>query len=178
MESCDRCRKRYQLDEQILNRSRNLNDNIKIPDFWPDIEESIKKEKTIILKVGTKKKLFYAAAATFLIVTTIWLFNTYQKEKPSVRLLSEQALENVKKTETAYVDAIANLENLAYDKLDITSEPLAQLYRNKLSLIDRQIENCKNALETNPANSHIRQYLMMALQDKQKTLEEIISLNS
>ena len=67
---------------------------------------------------------------------------------------------------------------MAYAQLDETTEPLAQLYRNKLSLIDRQIENCQDALESNPANSHIRNYLISALQDKQKTLEDILKVNS
>jgi hypothetical protein len=178
MDFCDRCRKAYQIESKLISQSKRLNDNIKVPDLWPAIEEKIKQEIPRIIKFRSTKRLLFAAAATFLIVATIWLFNSHYMEKPSARILSEQALEKVKKAEAVYIDAIANLEKLAYNRLDNTSEPLAQLYRNKLSLIDRQIENCQNALESNPANSHIRQYLMTALQDKQKTLEDILRLIS
>jgi CII-binding regulator of phage lambda lysogenization HflD len=106
------------------------------------------------------------------------MFNSYQKETSSERILSQNALEKVKDAEEKYLDAITGLEDLAYYQLENTTEPLAQLYRNKLSLIDRQIQNCQEALETNPANSHIRRYLMAALQDKQKTLEDILEVSS
>jgi hypothetical protein len=52
---------------------------------------------------------------------------------------------------------------------------LQLLYRDKLETINRQIIACKEALEVNPANAHIRRYLFMALQDKKETLKEIIS---
>ena len=178
MVSCDRCQKAYQLDGRILQKSKKLNDKMVIPDLWTHIEDSIHHEKPVIIKFKSTKRLLFAAAATFLIVTTVWMFNTYQEDKPSARILSEQALEKVKKAEVVYLEAIVELEDLAYVQLEVTSEPLAQLYRNKLSLIDRQIENCQNALESNPANSHIRQYLMAALQDKQITLEEILLIDS
>ena len=74
--------------------------------------------------------------------------------------------------------AIEVLEDMAAAKLDETKEPLAQLYRNKIKLIDAQIRSCQNELERNPANAHIRKYLLAALQDMQSTLTEIIELKS
>ena len=178
MESCEDCRKAYQVDTWIMDRSKKLNENLAIPDLWPSIEKGIQKKEPLILKFRTRKRLLLAAAATFLIITTIWMFNSYQKETSSERILSQKTLEKVKDAEAKYLAAITGLEALAHQQLDNTTEPLAQLYRNKLSLIDRQIENCRQALETNPANSHIRRYLMAALQDKQKTLEDILQLSS
>ena len=178
MESCEDCQKAYQVDTRIMDRSKKLNENLTIPDLWPSIEKGIKKKKPVILKFRARKRLLLTAAATFLIITTIWMFNSYQKETSSERILSQQALEKVKDAEEKYLDAIIGLEELAHRQLDNTTEPLAQLYRNKLFLVDRQIQNCQQALETNPANSHIRRYLMTALQDKQKTLENILQLSS
>jgi len=178
MESCEECRKAFQLDAQIMDLSRNLNENLAVPDLWPSIEEDLRGKKPVILKFRSTKRYLLAAAASFLIITAIWIFNSYQNDTSPRRILSQQALEKVREAEEKYLDAINQLENLAYYQLDDTTEPLAQLYRNKLSLIDRQIQNCQEALESNPANSHIRQYLMAALQDKQKTLEEILELSS
>jgi hypothetical protein len=178
MESCEDCRKAYHVDARIMDRSKKLNDNLEIPDLWPSIENKIQRKKSVILKFKPKTRLLLTIAATFLIVTTIWLYNSFQKDTATERILSQQALEKVREAEENYQDAISDLENLAYAQLDETTEPLAQLYRNKLSLIDRQIHNCRDALDSNPANSHIRNYLIAALQDKQKTLEDILQLSS
>ncbi len=177
MESCGECRRAYQIDERILESAKNLNTNLIIPDLWPAIESNIQKKRTVILKFKKTKKILFAAVATFLIFTAIWMFNSFRDAKPSARILSEEALEKVKKAETNYMEAIDELEDLAYLRLGDRQEPLVQLYRNKLLLIDQQIENCKQALETNPASSHIRKYLMAALKDKRKTLEEILKVN-
>jgi hypothetical protein len=174
IKSCDKCKRAFRLDNQILKGSRSLNDKLVVPDLWSVIEEKIETDKPFIIKFKRNKRLLFAAAATFLIVTTIWLFNITFDQKPSIRILSDQTLQKVIQAESSYIEAIDELESLAYAELEDTTEPLAQLYRNRLSLIDHQIQNCKKALETNPANSHIRRYLMAALQDKRKTLEEIL----
>jgi len=178
MNSCVECQKAYQTDARIMKESMELNENLSIPDFWSTIEKDLQRENPKVIKFNTTTKLILAAAATFLIITTIWMFNSFPKNTPTTRILSQRALEKVKVAEENYQEAIKDLELLAYHQLETTPGPLAQLYRNKLSLIERQIDNCKNALKTNPANSHIRAYLMAALQDKQKTLEEIIKYDS
>ncbi len=48
------------------------------------------------------------------------------------------------------------------------------LYRDKLAVIDGQIEKCQEALERNPGNAHIRRYFLAALQDKKQTLAEAL----
>jgi len=49
------------------------------------------------------------------------------------------------------------------------------LYREKLETIDAQIERCQEALAANPANAHIRRYLLAALQDKKAALADLLS---
>ena len=178
IKNCESCQKAYQIDTRIMDQSKSLNTRMVIPDIWPSIEKDIQKKKPLILKFSTRTKLILTVAATFLIITTIWMFSSTQSEKGYKGILTEQAFEKVLKAEKKYLDAIENLEDLAYQKLDNKTVQLAQLYRNKLSLIDSQIQNCQEALESNPANSHIRRYLMAALQDKQQTLEDILQLNS
>ena len=53
---------------------------------------------------------------------------------------------------------------------------LMLLYQDRLETIDSQIERCKDALENNPANAHIRRYLLAALQDKKEMLREILEI--
>jgi predicted anti-sigma-YlaC factor YlaD len=178
MESCQSCHTAYQADTRIMEQSKKLNDNLVIPDLWSSIERDIQKKKPVILKFRTRSKLILTAAATILIITTIWMFNSKQSNEDIDKILTEQAFEKVIEMEEKYLEAIQNLEELAYQQLDKSTEQLAQLYRNKLSLIDRQILNCQDALESNPANSHIRRYLMAALRDKQKTLEDVLRVDS
>ena len=178
MESCEKCRMAFETDSRILEQSKNLNENIKIPDLWPSIEKNIRSRKTVILRFKQSTKFILSAAASLLLITTIWVLSQYDKEPIPEKILSQKALEKVVQAEEKYLEAINELEDLAFNQLHHTKEPLAQLYRNKLILIDRQIENCKNALQNNPANSHIRKYLMAALKDKQRTLEEILELRS
>jgi predicted metal-dependent hydrolase len=52
------------------------------------------------------------------------------------------------------------------------------LYRERLEVIDAQIAKCREAVAANPANAHIRRYLMAALQDKKETLAEVLNLKS
>ena len=49
-------------------------------------------------------------------------------------------------------------------------------YRERLDAIDVQIERCRNTLEKNPANAHVRRYFMAALQDKRATLAAVLNL--
>ena len=54
---------------------------------------------------------------------------------------------------------------------------LMLLYRDRLETIDDQIEQCREALSENPANAHIRRYMLAALQDKKETLKELLETN-
>jgi len=55
---------------------------------------------------------------------------------------------------------------------------LDSLYRDRLGTIDAQIARCREALKSNPANAHIRRYLMAALRDKRETLTEVLNLKA
>jgi len=52
------------------------------------------------------------------------------------------------------------------------------LYRDKLAAIDAQIDKCREALDSNPGNAHIRQYLLAALQDKRQALADVLGSES
>ena len=178
VQSCEDCNKEYHLDSQIMERSKKLNQNLTVPDLWPSIKKEIEMEEIPHPGFRFRKKLILAAAAMIMITAAIWVVNLLHRDVGDERILSSKALEKVKEAEKVYIDAIRDLEDSAYLRLETTSEPLAQLYRNKLSLIDQQIRNCQEALENNSANSHIRRYLLAALQDKQKTLKDILQTNS
>jgi hypothetical protein len=94
---------------------------------------------------------------------------------PSSGLLARQAMAKVEKIEREHMQAIEELEKKALPKMASLDLEMMLLYRDKLETIDAQIERCKEALASNPANAHIRRYLLAALQDKKGTLAELLS---
>lgn len=167
--SCTECSAKLAADEKLMHTASLLNENQTVPDLWPQILTKIEEPA----KPHTLYSILKYAAVFILAVTA--LFYTFKPSpKLNTPLLSDKALQKVEATEQAYEEAIDELEVLASVKMDTLEITLALLYRDKLETIDTQIERCRNALETNPANTHIRRYLLAALDDKKQTLKEII----
>jgi hypothetical protein len=112
-----------------------------------------------------------AAAIVFLATATVLLLRI---SAPPSGILAHRALAKVELKEKEYTDAIDALEKLARPKIDAMDLQLVSLYRDRLAAIDAQIEKCRDALASNPANAHIRRYLLAALKDKQQTLAEVL----
>jgi hypothetical protein len=89
-------------------------------------------------------------------------------------LLARRALARVELKEREYTEAIGALEKLAGPKIEAMDLQMMSLYRDKLAAIDAQIERCREALASNPANAHIRSYLLAALRDKRQTLAQAL----
>jgi hypothetical protein len=69
------------------------------------------------------------------------------------------------------------LEEKAQSHMQNMDIQLMLLYKDRLAIIDNQIHECKEAMEQNPANTHIRNYMLAALQDKKETLSELLRPN-
>jgi len=176
-ENCPECTRAYDGDKSVMDRAAILNKELEVPDLWADIQRQLVLSPKKKYKKRLNPQIFaWSAAAAVLIAISFWALSLIQPEASDSRILSLHALEQVKEAEESYISAIEDLEDMALEKLDETKEPLAQLYRNKIKLIDAQINSCRNQLERNPANAHIRKYLLAALQDKQNTLTEIIEI--
>jgi hypothetical protein len=179
---CRQCREHLAVHNRIDKKAAGLKSTIEVPDLWDKIREGIEEESS-----SAKFRVFslssdiysYAVAAAAVLVLFISI-TVYQLFRPSesdpVRLLGEEQLKSVVETEKQYELAIRELEKAASIKLADQDIGLALLYKDKLATIEAQIERCKEALKTNPANHHIRKYLFAALQDKRKTLQEILEL--
>jgi hypothetical protein len=89
-------------------------------------------------------------------------------------LLRSKALNEVERTESAYVQAIDKLAADAKLQLDNPATPLLSSYREKLLLIDSAIDELRSQAGQNPSNAHLRYQLLAMYQEKQRTLEEIL----
>ena len=118
------------------------------------------------------------AAAILLIVLSpiIWQrihHTTLQPE--SAALLRKKALNDVERTQSAYVDAINKLAAEAKPQLDNAPEtPLMANYREKLLVLDSAISDLQAQAGQNPSNAHLRYQLLAMYEEERRTLEEVL----
>lgn len=176
--SCSVCRERVEQDARLMALAKSLKRPLSSPMLWARIEKSLVAEK----RTGERSRLFgfqrrtvvlLRAAAMVIVMVSAGIL-LWPKSPPSSGLLAESALKRVERQEMAYIKAIEALEERVHPKLEEMDIELALLYRDRLETIDAQIEDCREALSKNPANSHIRRYMLAALQDKKETLWELL----
>ena len=182
---CADCAASAALDERLNSELLKLREPIAAPGLWDRIESALAEEKLQasadresrpagrrILGAALARRwqvLVPVGTAVLIILVTALLLLLKGPAAPS-GILAREALAKVEQKEKEYTNAIEALEKLARPKIDAMNLQMVSLYRDKLATIDAQLEKCREALESNPANAHIRRYLLAALEDKQQTL--------
>jgi hypothetical protein len=123
---------------------------------------------------STSKFQYLKIAAVLVIAIGLSILLMIHQRVEKTNLLADSALQKVEAEEKEYEDAIQELEKIALPNLSDMKVELMFLYKDRLETIDTQITQCKEALNENPANAHIRRYLQLALQDKKETLREVL----
>lgn len=177
LKTCSYCQEQERLDTRLMNLSRSLKEPVQSSGLWERIEHTLTAEeqqrrKPIVLGSG-RSFAWYAAAAVILIAVAVGIYSWLIQEKHEPGLLTEAALKKVELREQEYIKAIEELEKQAIPRMADMNIELMLLYRDRLETIDDQIEQCREALSENPANTHIRRYMLAALQDKKQTLMEL-----
>jgi hypothetical protein len=178
LETCSSCQERMAEDARLMALSRSLERPVEPPHLWDRIAKSLKEERLKELSPGLTPPRWrllrlLPAAAVILLAAVIGLYLFIEPGARKSGLLADSALSKVEKKESEYVKAIEELEQLVLPRMAEMNLELTLLYRDKLETIDDQIEQCREALALNPANAHIRRYMLAALQDKKQTLREI-----
>jgi hypothetical protein len=88
--------------------------------------------------------------------------------------LTEQTLKEVEQTETAYRASIDKLSRLAEAKLNASENPVAIAAREKLLVLDSEIDNVRSTVSHNRFNAQLQAELAVLYRDKQDTLKEIL----
>ncbi len=178
LESCESCREQYNMDNRLLTLSQSLKEPVDASGLWERIEDTLLHEKANERKtfptVFNRRFQFLLAASVLLAAVAIGVYFGVILERHGSGLLSGSALKKVQQTEQQYMAAITQLEAKAQPRMQKMDIELVLLYQDRLAVIDSQIEECKEALAQNPANSHIRRCLLAALQDKKETLTDIL----
>lgn len=178
LETCANCREQQRMDKRLLTAARSLKQPVHISGLWERIEDSLTDEQAPPIKTipGTLSRRFHflIAATVLLAAVAVGVYFGVFLERHGSGLLSGSALSKVQQTEQQYVTAIAQLEEKVQSHMQDMNIELILLYKDRLAVIDSQINECKEALLQNPANSHIRRYMLAALQDKKETLTQML----
>ena len=177
--ACAACQRLQAQDEQLLQIVRSLDQPASSPFLWAKIENTLRVEQQREIRwssrpVASLKWLKYAVAASIVFAVGLAaLFMRKDEAQTDAKLLAASALQNVAQKEKEYEAAIAQLERATSPQLAQLPTELMLLYRDRLATIDTQIARCREALAENPGNAHLRRYMLMALQDKKATLQEL-----
>jgi anti-sigma-K factor RskA len=177
-QSCAECQRLLEQDTQLLALAKSLQQPAANPLLWAKIENALHAEQqrrrlSWLMSWEEQKWAILRVAAVLLLALGAGSYFLLQPKPSPSRLLAGAALEQVEKKEHEYADAIAELERVALPQMAKMDVDLMLLYRDRLETIDAQIARCQEALAANPANAHIRRYLLAALQDKKETLKEL-----
>ena len=167
---CAECQRHLGEDERLIALARTLSEPVESPQLWLRVERALQKERS-----RSRGQWIWKAAAVLIVGIGLGYAVFHDQPPASSGLLKSDALAQVEQAEDNYIDAIADLEHLAEGKLSTLDSDLSYLYRDKLAMIDEQITNCREAIGENPANGHVRRYLLAALGDKRAVLEELVA---
>lgn len=176
IKSCSLCADRVSFENKILQEAHDLTPINVDKDLWSKIEINLKDKtnsKNIFI-LFWKHKIVFTAAASLFILASLFTFYFFTPVN-STGVLSHAAILKVEFSEQNYLQAIEDLEEEAQPILANLEFDLMLLYHDKLETIQTQINLCREAINKNPGNAHIRRYMLAALQDKKETLNEIIN---
>ncbi len=176
---CADCQKLCAQDQQLMQTARALATSSASPFLWAKIANTLRAEQQRETRLQTRfakaqKFVAYALAASLLLGLSVSaLFMRSNDDAVGKGVLAAAALQQVVQKEREYESAIAALERATTPQLAQLPRDLMLLYRDRLATIDTQIARCREALAENPGNGHLRRYMLMALQDKKETLQEL-----
>jgi len=174
LKECKTCQAVLKADEKVMLLAGTLKKPVKVPGFWNEIQAGLLKEQK------RERVLFPAAvyriAAVLIIAVGLTSFFIIRPLIGSRGILGPASMALLEKREQAYIEAIDMLAEKANPQIREFDVALMLLYSERLRTIDDQIEECREALASNPANAHIRKYLFSALKQKKETLLEIMDV--
>ena len=176
-------------DLELSAAARSLHREWDTPRLWPAIAAGILAIDAD-LHAGTSSNTFgrwQVLAAAALIAITLgpasWLGwqwfmlgprpDAATTEQRRQRLLTEDALAAIERSEAQYVQAIDELTRLTAPRLEMPDSPLLVNLRERLEVIDAAIAEYRAEIARNRFNAHLRQQLLWIYQEKRRTLEQV-----
>ncbi|MBV8553895.1 MAG: hypothetical protein JOY54_21555 [Acidobacteriaceae bacterium] len=195
LKHCAACRKEYRLWNEISSTARELHEEWDTPALWPAIRDVLGK-----LPNPQGRRPWWAAqrtwmltAAAVVLASTVGVFSVapWQQHPPqegqepaAVRplassgnrdLLTEQALAEVERTESAYRQSIDKLSHLAQSELLKPRSTAGVNCKEKLKLLDDAIAETRANLEQNRYNMRLQTALADLYREKKQALQELLT---
>jgi hypothetical protein len=191
---CPGCREKINIWNEISSAAPSLRKMWDAPELWPKIHLALAAESQS-RREGSRKLWIgawilrgwrpLAAALALMTITSsivLILVRNAAVEPPVTlegerRLLTEKALAEIELAEARYILSIEKLSLLVVPRLENAATPLMMSYREKLVLIDSAISDLRANIELNRFNAHMRRELISIYQEKQRTLQALLTEN-
>jgi hypothetical protein len=182
-------REQEERDEDLSAAARSLHREWDSPLLWPSIAagmdamDALHASRPVPRTFGRWPALAAAAVIAITLAPTSWLGwrwfmlgprpDAATVEERRQRLLSEDALAAIERSETQYIQAIDELTRLTAPRLDMPDSPLLVNLRERLEIIDATIAEYRAEIDRNRFNAHLHRQLLWIYQEKRRTLEQI-----
>lgn len=182
-------------DEALSAAARSLHEEWESPALWPAIAARLREEEdaatrrpwwqlpSVMGRLKAAPAIGVAAVAAVLLIASsaTWVIwrgieperSTREVAAPDERLLTDEAVAAIDRSEDQYVKAIDELTRLTRPKLDMPDSPLIVSLRERLMTIDAAIAECRKEIDRNRFNAHLRQQLLWIYQEKRRTLQQV-----
>jgi hypothetical protein len=190
MRDCAICRNEYRIWNEISSAAKQLHCEWESPDLWPNIRRGLEAQSQTPKRrwPRTDWKLWVltaaAAAIVFLVIMRWPQTPTLPPTNGKLELatltdrdfLTEKALREAERNETAYRRSIDELSRLAQPKLENpASSPLMVSYREKLLMLDSAILETRSNIAQNRFNVRLQSDLADLYREKRQTLQEVLT---
>jgi len=180
---CDVCRRELWLWGEMSAVAPGLREDWETPDLWPNIRQTLVAQQQAAKPRGWRGsfdwRMIAGIAAALTIAVSIFMMK-YSRPTPAPGtprdsdFLTEQTLKEVEQTEAAYRASIDKLTRLAQPRLSAAENPVAVAAREKLLVLDSEIDSMRSAVNHNRFNTQLQAGLAEMYRDKQDTLKEIL----
>jgi hypothetical protein len=192
LKHCAECRREYRVWNEVSTAAKGLHEEWESPLLWPAIRRSLEAEEKLKPRPlwGGRWKAWCALAAGVLLVAGLLVWTRVSgagaEKRASIAaqsnplasggdFLTEQALAEVERTETAYRQSIERLSKLAEPRLQKPVSPVAVTCREKLLMLDAAISETRSNLDQNRFNVRLRMDLAALYREKQQALKELLT---
>ncbi|MGI8959036.1 MAG: hypothetical protein ACR2IV_04585 [Bryobacteraceae bacterium] len=187
---CPACRREYRVWNDLSAAAKELHEDWDTPALWPNIKKAIEAEpKPKPKPVWWREWKTLAVAATVLMGVVLlsrpWQWMSSPSPHTDTQLaaplssssdfLTEQALSEVERSETAYRQSIEKLSQIAEPRLKHSASAVAVNCREKLLTLDSAIAETRTNLAQNRFNVHLQRALADLYREKKQTLEELLT---
>jgi hypothetical protein len=176
-------------DDALSAAARTLHEEWDTPHLWPSIAARLREEARSSaapqrwwqMPLGPAWRLAAAAMIVVVLSSASWVI--WRRVQPGVqprevsaigqRLLTDDAVAEIERSEAQYIHAIDELTRLAKPKLDMPDSPLIVSLRERLKTIDAAIDEYRMEIDKNRFNAHLREQLLWIYQEKRRTLQQV-----